>query len=172
MGGTFDPIHHGHLVAASEVQAWFDLDEVVFVPTGDPWQKSNSDVSPAEHRGEAIADARHGCPFRELLDRRAGRQSCGLHRRGTVEHDHCEIVGGLAAVAGIGVGGSPQESPARTVKRRVEDPLGLEWSRKNVIALSPSVGFVDTVVGNNNLIVHQLLEQRFTWQSAQVSPQR
>ena len=39
MGGTFDPIHHGHLVAASEVQAWFDLDEVVFVPTGDPWQR-------------------------------------------------------------------------------------------------------------------------------------
>ena len=50
MGGTFDPIHHGHLVAASEVQAWFDLDEVVFVPTGDPWQKSNRDVSPAEDR--------------------------------------------------------------------------------------------------------------------------
>jgi nicotinate-nucleotide adenylyltransferase len=50
MGGTFDPIHHGHLVAASEVQAWFDLDEVVFVPTGDPWQKSHREVSPAEHR--------------------------------------------------------------------------------------------------------------------------
>ena len=50
MGGTFDPIHHGHLVAASEVQAWFDLDEVVFVPTGDPWQKSQREVSPAEHR--------------------------------------------------------------------------------------------------------------------------
>ena len=50
MGGTFDPIHHGHLVAASEVQAFFDLDEVVFVPTGDPWQKSDRDVSPAEHR--------------------------------------------------------------------------------------------------------------------------
>ncbi|HQR26203.1 MAG TPA: nicotinate-nucleotide adenylyltransferase [Nocardioides sp.] len=50
MGGTFDPIHHGHLVAASEVQAWFDLDEVVFVPTGDPWQKSHRRVSPAEHR--------------------------------------------------------------------------------------------------------------------------
>lgn len=50
MGGTFDPIHHGHLVAASEVQAWFDLDEVVFVPTGDPWQKSNRQVTAAEHR--------------------------------------------------------------------------------------------------------------------------
>jgi len=50
MGGTFDPIHHGHLVAASEVQAWFDLDEVVFVPTGAPWQKSDRDVSAAEDR--------------------------------------------------------------------------------------------------------------------------
>jgi nicotinate-nucleotide adenylyltransferase len=50
MGGTFDPIHHGHLVAASEVQAWFDLDEVVFVPTGRPWQKGDRPISPAEHR--------------------------------------------------------------------------------------------------------------------------
>lgn len=50
MGGTFDPIHHGHLVAASEVQSWFDLDEVLFVPTGDPWQKSDRDVTEAEHR--------------------------------------------------------------------------------------------------------------------------
>ncbi len=50
MGGTFDPIHHGHLVAASEVQAWYDLDEVIFVPTGTPWQKSSRDVSPAEDR--------------------------------------------------------------------------------------------------------------------------
>ncbi len=50
MGGTFDPIHHGHLVAASEVQTVFDLDEVVFVPTGQPWQKDTREVSPAEHR--------------------------------------------------------------------------------------------------------------------------
>ncbi|HYG92367.1 MAG TPA: nicotinate-nucleotide adenylyltransferase [Nocardioides sp.] len=50
MGGTFDPIHHGHLVAASEVQGWFHLDEVVFVPTGEPWQKADRKVSPAEHR--------------------------------------------------------------------------------------------------------------------------
>jgi nicotinate-nucleotide adenylyltransferase len=50
MGGTFDPIHHGHLVAASEVQAWFGLDEVVFVPTGQPYHKADRSVSPAEHR--------------------------------------------------------------------------------------------------------------------------
>ena len=50
MGGTFDPVHHGHLVAASEVQALLNLDEVVFVPTGQPWQKDGTDVSPAEHR--------------------------------------------------------------------------------------------------------------------------
>src|ERR1044072_8030383 len=50
MGGTFDPIHNGHLVAASEVADRFALDEVVFVPTGQPWQKSDSDVSPAEDR--------------------------------------------------------------------------------------------------------------------------
>ena len=50
MGGTFDPIHHGHLVAASEVANKFALDEVIFVPTGNPWQKEGKSVSPAEDR--------------------------------------------------------------------------------------------------------------------------
>jgi nicotinate-nucleotide adenylyltransferase len=50
MGGTFDPIHHGHLVAASEVAASFELDQVVFVPTGSPWQKVEREVSSAEDR--------------------------------------------------------------------------------------------------------------------------
>src|SRR5262245_1548413 len=48
------------------------------------------------------------------------------------------------------------------IKRRIEDPLGLEWSKANVTEISPRVGFVDTVVGNTNLIVHQLLEQQAT----------
>jgi nicotinate-nucleotide adenylyltransferase len=50
MGGTFDPVHHGHLVAASEVAATFALDEVIFVPTGMPWQKTERQVTAAEHR--------------------------------------------------------------------------------------------------------------------------
>jgi nicotinate-nucleotide adenylyltransferase len=50
MGGTFDPIHHGHLVAGSEAQSRFGLDEVVFVPTGQPWQKADRVVSAAEDR--------------------------------------------------------------------------------------------------------------------------
>ena len=48
MGGTFDPIHNGHLVAASEVAAALNLDQVVFVPTGDPTQKP--EVTGGEHR--------------------------------------------------------------------------------------------------------------------------
>lgn len=50
MGGTFDPVHNGHLVAASEVQHRFGLDEVIFVPTGQPWQKAGRAVSRAEDR--------------------------------------------------------------------------------------------------------------------------
>jgi nicotinate-nucleotide adenylyltransferase len=50
MGGTFDPIHHGHLVTAEAALWQFDLDEVVFVPTGQPWMKADREVSPAEHR--------------------------------------------------------------------------------------------------------------------------
>jgi nicotinate-nucleotide adenylyltransferase len=60
MGGTFDPIHHGHLVAAEEARHAFDLERVLFVPVGDPWQKADQDVSPASDRlemvGRAIAD--------------------------------------------------------------------------------------------------------------------
>jgi len=50
MGGTFDPIHHGHLVTAEEALWQFELDEVVFVPTGLPWMKEHKDVAPSEDR--------------------------------------------------------------------------------------------------------------------------
>src|SRR6478752_6086086 len=50
MGGTFDPIHNGQLVAAGEVAHVLALDEVVFVPTGQPWQKAELEISSAEDR--------------------------------------------------------------------------------------------------------------------------
>jgi nicotinate-nucleotide adenylyltransferase len=50
MGGTFDPIHYGHLVTAEAALWKFDLDEVVFVPTGHPWMKEHREVTTAEHR--------------------------------------------------------------------------------------------------------------------------
>jgi nicotinate-nucleotide adenylyltransferase len=50
MGGTFDPIHYGHLVTAEEALTQFELEGVLFVPTGRPWMKEHEVVSPAEHR--------------------------------------------------------------------------------------------------------------------------
>jgi nicotinate-nucleotide adenylyltransferase len=50
MGGTFDPVHHGHLVTAEEALWQFHLDEVVFVPTGQPWMKADRQVTASEHR--------------------------------------------------------------------------------------------------------------------------
>ena len=55
------------------------------------------------------------------------------------------------------------------MKRRIEDPLGFEWSRKNIAEISPAVGLVDTIVGNTNLIVHQLLERKATHYSVLVT---
>ena len=57
MGGTFDPIHNGHLVAASEVAAAFDLDEVLFVPTGLPWQKESVTATSDRYLMAEIATA-------------------------------------------------------------------------------------------------------------------
>src|SRR5258708_4780167 len=48
------------------------------------------------------------------------------------------------------------------IKRRIENPLGFAGSKKNVTEISPTVGYVETVIGNNNLIVHQLLEEEAT----------
>src|SRR5581483_2090021 len=48
------------------------------------------------------------------------------------------------------------------VKRRIENPIGYEWSKTNITEICSTVGYVETVIGNNNLIVHQLLEKQAT----------
>ena len=63
MGGTFDPIHYGHLRAADEAHAAFDLSEVIFVPTGQPPHKMEGRVSPAEHRYMMTVLATVDCPY-------------------------------------------------------------------------------------------------------------
>lgn len=62
MGGTFDPIHIGHLKVAEEVTARLNLSEIIFVPAGQPWLKADSPVSPAEHRVEMVRLALAGKP--------------------------------------------------------------------------------------------------------------
>lgn len=63
MGGTFDPIHQGHLVTAEEARTQFDLDHVVFVPTGQPWMKTHRKVTPAEHRYLMVVIATASNPY-------------------------------------------------------------------------------------------------------------
>ena len=54
IGGTFDPVHNGHLAIAEEVMKKLRLTSVLFVPTGQPWVKADTHVSPAEHRIEMV----------------------------------------------------------------------------------------------------------------------
>lgn len=54
LGGTFDPVHVGHLIIAEEVRLKLALDEVLFIPTGQPWLKSGRSVAPGEHRLEML----------------------------------------------------------------------------------------------------------------------
>ena len=107
MGGTFDPIHHGHLVAASEVQSWFDLDEVIFVPTGEPWQKSDRDVSPAEHRYLMTVIATAANPRFEVsrvdIDRSGPTYTIDTLRELTVLHPDADLyfITGADAMAAL-----------------------------------------------------------------------
>lgn len=55
MGGTFDPVHMGHLVVAEEVRYQLGLDEIIFVPAGQPWLKADRRVSPAAQRLEMVS---------------------------------------------------------------------------------------------------------------------
>jgi len=66
LGGTFDPIHRGHLILAEEVRAQLNLVEVLFVPAGQPWLKVDSPISHAEHRVEMVCLAIADKPYFKL----------------------------------------------------------------------------------------------------------
>ncbi len=75
LGGTFDPIHIGHLIAASEAYAQLDLNQVLFIPAGFPWQKSDQGISAPEHRLEMVRLAISG-------DERFGLSEIEINRPG------------------------------------------------------------------------------------------
>lgn len=66
LGGTFDPIHNGHLAIAEEARAYLNLTEVLFLPSGRPWMKSERTISPANHRVEMIKLAIKARPYFKL----------------------------------------------------------------------------------------------------------
>jgi nicotinate-nucleotide adenylyltransferase len=66
LGGTFDPIHVGHLVVAEEARTKLELAEILFVPAGQPWLKQDRDITPAAHRVEMIRRAIADNPYFKL----------------------------------------------------------------------------------------------------------
>jgi len=66
LGGTFDPIHIGHLKVAEEVTARLNLSEIIFMPAGQPWLKGDNLISLAEHRVEMVRLAIAGKPYFKL----------------------------------------------------------------------------------------------------------
>ncbi len=106
MGGTFDPIHVGHLAAASEVYHRLDLDEVLFVPAGRPWQKSDRVVSDAEHRYRMTLLATDRSPFRVSrvdIDRDGPTYTADTLRDLHTEYDPADLffIVGADALAGL-----------------------------------------------------------------------
>ena len=63
LGGTFDPIHNGHLAIAEEARSYLNLNEVIFLPAGQPWMKSDRSISPARHRTAMIGLALQARPY-------------------------------------------------------------------------------------------------------------
>jgi nicotinate-nucleotide adenylyltransferase len=66
LGGTFDPVHNGHLAIAEEARAYLNLTEVLFLPAGQPWMKSDRSISPAQHRVAMLALALQTRPYFKL----------------------------------------------------------------------------------------------------------
>jgi nicotinate-nucleotide adenylyltransferase len=106
MGGTFDPIHFGHLVAASEASWAFNLDKVIFVPTGEPWQKQT--ITDPEHRYRmtqlAIVGNEHFDISRVDVDRPGATYTVDTLRDLRAQHPDAELffITGADSISQIG----------------------------------------------------------------------
>ncbi|MFA6669720.1 MAG: nicotinate-nucleotide adenylyltransferase [Bacillota bacterium] len=76
MGGTFDPIHYGHLVTAEAAREKFCLDKVVFVPSGNPPHKKDKPISPGMDRANMTVLAIANNPYFEVSDIELKREGC------------------------------------------------------------------------------------------------
>lgn len=106
MGGTFDPIHLGHLVAANEVYRRLGLDDMIFVPTGQPWQKQDREVSAAEQRYVMTVLGTDRTPFRVSrvdIDRSGPTYTVDTLRDIHAEHESADLyfIAGADALAGL-----------------------------------------------------------------------
>jgi nicotinate-nucleotide adenylyltransferase len=106
MGGTFDPVHFGHLVAANEAASAFGLDKVIFVPTGEPWQKQT--ITDSGHRFNmtklAIAGNSHFDISRVDVDRPGPTYTVDTLRDIKAQHPEAELffITGADSIAQIG----------------------------------------------------------------------
>lgn len=132
-GGTFDPVHRGHLVVADEVRDRLELDEVLFVPAGRPWFKDGQPLSPAVHRLEMVRRAIEGKCRLALSDAEVSRPGPSymadtleqlMRQRG--EEVEISLVVGVDALAEIDRWGRPE--------RVVELSTVVAVSRPNSVA--------------------------------------
>ncbi len=156
LGGTFDPVHLGHLVLAMESLVTLELDEVVFVPAGQPWQKVDRVVAGAEERAEMVRLALEGSRQLRLslVDvRRPGPSYAvdtlpGLRAEYSEEVEFWFLVG-LDALAGLESWKQPEQllRQARVValpRPEVESPVGVilaRWPWARLVELEgPQIG--------------------------------
>src|SRR5689334_318123 len=97
-GGTFDPVHNGHLAIAREAVARFDLDRVLFVPAGNPPHKLHGAAAPYEDRVRMAEFACEGYPRFEVSRIEAG--TARSYSIDTIERLHAAGVGSLAFLIG------------------------------------------------------------------------
>lgn len=116
LGGTFDPIHHGHLLGANEAARAFDLDQVIFVPAGQPWQKNGRKIAPADARYEMVVIATAANPLfsvsRLEIDRPGNTYTVDTLRELRAEHgQQAELffIIGADALSGLSTWHEPAE---------------------------------------------------------------